>query len=61
MKALDILCFTGNDHSKRGHGLKSFPIKLLMNCYKVFPITEFIETMFKNRFAENSTNDTKKI
>lgn len=61
MKALDILCFTGNDHSKRGDGLKSFPIKLLMNCYKVFPITEFIETMFKNRFAENSTNDTKKI
>jgi hypothetical protein len=61
MKALDILSFTGNDHSKRGHGLKSFPTKLLMNCHKVFPITEYIESMFKTRFAENTTKTVKKI
>jgi hypothetical protein len=50
-KALDILCFTGNEHMKRGDGLKSFPIKLLMNCNNTFEITPFIENMFKTRFS----------
>ena len=51
-KALDILCFKGNEHMKRGHGLKAFPIKLLMNCSKTFEITPFIENMFKIRFSK---------
>jgi hypothetical protein len=59
LKALDILCFTGNEHSKRGHGLKSFPIKLLMNCKNVFDITDYIENMFKTRFVENAVKKYK--
>jgi hypothetical protein len=51
-KALDILCFTGNEHMKRGHGLKAFPTKLLMNCNTTFEITPFIENMFKTRFSK---------
>jgi len=51
-KALDILCFTGNEHMKRGHGLKAFPMKLLMNCSNTFEITTFIENMFKTRFSK---------
>jgi hypothetical protein len=50
-KALDILCFTGNEHMKRGHGLKAFPTKLLMNCSTVLEVTPFIENMFKTRFS----------
>ena len=52
LKALDILCFTGNEHMKRGHGLKAFPVKLLMNCSTTLDITTFIETMFKTRFSQ---------
>lgn len=51
-KALDILCFKGNQHMKRGHGLKAFPTKLLMNCSKTFEITPFIENMFKTRYSK---------
>jgi len=51
-KALDILCFTGNDHMKRGHGLKSFPTKLLMNCSTVINMNHYIEDMFKRRFSK---------
>jgi hypothetical protein len=53
LKALDILCFKGNHHMKRGHGLKAFPIKLLMNCSTTLEITPFIENMFKTRFSHN--------
>jgi hypothetical protein len=49
-KALDILCFKGNEHMKRGHGLKSFPAKLLMNCSSIIDLPKFIEQMFKTRF-----------
>jgi hypothetical protein len=50
-KALDQLCFYGNDHMKRGNGLKSFPTKLLINCQKVLDILEFLENMFIRRFS----------
>lgn len=49
-KALDLLCFKGNHHMKRGQGLRSFPIKILMNCSKTLEITEFLEEMFKTRY-----------
>ena len=49
-KALDQLCFYGNDHMKRGNGLKSFPVKLLVNCKNVMDIPEFLENMFTIRF-----------
>lgn len=50
--ALDTLCFKGNEHMKRGHGLKAFPTKLLMNCRNTIDIIHFIETMFKTRFSK---------
>ena len=53
-KALDILCFTGNDHMKRNHGIKQFPAKLLYNCRNVLDIPSFIENMFKNRFSKKN-------
>lgn len=56
VKALDQLCFYGNDHMKRGQGLKAFPIKLLINCKPVLDITIFLENMFKTRF--NPLNET---
>jgi len=51
-KALDILCFTGNQHMKRGHGIKRFPSRLLYNCKDFLNIPEFIENMFKIRFSK---------
>jgi hypothetical protein len=51
-KALDILCFTGNEHMKRGQGIKQFPTKLLYNCRYVLNIPEFVENMFKVRFSK---------
>jgi len=53
MKIFDNLCFTGNQHLKRGQGLKSFPVEML---YKVklgtgFDLVNFIYEMFKRRKA----------
>jgi hypothetical protein len=53
-KALDILCFTGNEHMKRGDGIKQFPTKLLYNCRDVLDIPSFIENMFKIRFSKKN-------
>ena len=50
-KALDQLCFYGNDHMKRGNGLKAFPTKLLVNCQPVLDILAFLENMFVRRFS----------
>lgn len=52
VKALDQLCFYGNEHMKRGQGLKAFPVKMLINCKDVIDLTEFIEKMFTKRFPE---------
>lgn len=54
MKALDILCFKGNTHMKRGHGLKLFPIEMLYKCLKVIDLIEFINNMFKTRLKEKT-------
>ena len=48
--ALDILCFTGNDHMKRGNGIKSFPAKMLIRTHSIIDIPRFIEHMFIERF-----------
>jgi hypothetical protein len=52
-KALDQLCFYGNEHMKRGYGLKAFPVKLLLNCKTVLDIPLFLENMFMSRFNKN--------
>lgn len=53
MKALDILCFTGNKHMKRGQGLKMFPLEILFRCSTVIDLVNFISDMFKNNINEN--------
>lgn len=52
MCAFDILCFTGNSHQKRGHGLKVFPLEMLFRCINVIDLVEFITKMFKNRMQK---------
>ena len=54
VKALDQLCFYGNEHMKRGQGLKSFPVKMLINCKSVIDLTAFLESMFNKRFPDNN-------
>jgi hypothetical protein len=52
MKVFDILCFTGNSHLKRGHGLKAFPKEMLYKMSKRMDLVEFIANMFKSRRRE---------
>ena len=54
-KALDQLCFYGNDHMKRGNGIKAFPTKILVNCRHVLDILEFLDNMFVRRFSNVSS------
>jgi hypothetical protein len=51
--ALDIVCFKGNYHMKRGYGLKAFPRKMLEKAKPIIDLeTEFTQ-MFKRRFSQN--------
>ncbi len=52
MKVFDILCFKGNNHMKRGQGLKQFPTRLLFNASKKLDLVDFIRDMFKNRMKK---------
>ena len=52
MKAFDILCFKGNRHMKRGHGLKCYPIEMLYNCSKELDLVDYITNMFKTRIVK---------
>jgi hypothetical protein len=58
MKVFDILCFTGNKHMKRGHGLKSFPIDMLFRCSKIMDLVDFINEMFKKRITKNQNKNS---
>ena len=49
MRAFDILCFRGNRHQKRGHGLKTFPREMLVRCSPILDLVDFINGMFKRR------------
>lgn len=49
MKAFDILCFKGNYHMKRGHGLSAFPSILLNRINPVIDLVNFIYNMFEQR------------
>ena len=49
MCAFDILCFMGNTHQKRGHGLKLFPLEMVYRCMRVIDLVEFITDMFRRR------------
>jgi hypothetical protein len=54
MKAFDILCFTGNQHLKRGKGITSYPPHMLFKCIKIIDLVDFISKMFKTRFFEKN-------
>lgn len=49
MKVFDILCFKGNKHQKRGHGLKIFSLDMLFRCSKIMDLVDFIYQMFVRR------------
>lgn len=51
MKALDILCFRGVKHMKRGNGISLFPDEILFRCMSVVNLVEFISGMFKRRMT----------
>jgi len=55
MMIFDILCFKGNRHMKRSHGLKSFPVDMLYRCSKKLDLVKFIANMFKIRLATKNT------
>jgi hypothetical protein len=48
--ALDVVCFKGNYHMKRGYGLKSFPRKMLEKAKPVIDLEKEFTQMFKTRF-----------
>lgn len=54
LKALDILCFKGNRHMKRGQGLTAFPVDMLYRCRHIVDLVQFIKNMFAMR--EPKTN-----
>ena len=49
MRAFDILCFKGNYHMKRGHGLSAFPPVLLYRIMPVIDLVQFVYKMFEKR------------
>jgi len=51
IKALDIICFKGNYHMKRGYGLKSFPNVILEKAKPTIDLEKEITDMFKKRFS----------
>jgi len=57
MRVFDILCFTGNKHMKRGHGLKTFPTEMLYRCSKIMDLVDFINIMFKKRMSSISISN----
>jgi hypothetical protein len=55
MELLDLLCFKGNRHMKRGQGLRSFPIGILYELQEEdsIDVHELIGQMFKKRMKQN--------
>ena len=49
IRALDILCFRGSSHIKRGQGMLTFPLRIQYRCLKIINLTEFFAEMFRGR------------
>jgi hypothetical protein len=49
MQVFDILCFSGTNHTKRGHGMTAFPTKILYRCRKRIDLVKSVENMFETR------------
>ena len=50
----EVLCFKGSRHMKRGHGMQTFPLKILHRCKEKLDINlvEKIAEMFKKRLEK---------
>lgn len=46
MMALDMLCFRGSTHIKRGQGMITFPVRFQFRCLKIVNLTDFFVNMF---------------
>lgn len=55
MELLDLFCFKGNKHMKRGQGIRSFPVEILFELQQEdsIDIHKLISEMFKTRFKQN--------
>jgi len=53
--ALDLLCFYGNAHMKRCHGITMFPLDVVAKCKRVIDLPEYIKNMFRKRQTNVST------
>jgi hypothetical protein len=54
MQAFDILCFTGNKHMKRGHGMTAFPPNMLARCARnKMDLVDYVTNMFRIRKSGN--------
>lgn len=56
MKIFDKLCFKGKLHSKRGHGIRKFPTKILYRCLTLRNLEKELVDMFKKRKQNNPNN-----
>ena len=60
MKLLDILCFKGSGHLKRGKGLTMFPVSYLYSYFeKGVDIELEIREMFNRRFSVDSPHNPR--
>lgn len=60
MRVFDILCFRGNRHQKRGHGLQTFPFEMLYRCAPILDLVDFVNGMFKRRIFHNNGDNLEK-
>jgi len=53
MRLFDAICFRGINHSKRGHGITTLPIKLQYQSYLIgFSLTDYVCDMFRRRIQK---------
>lgn len=57
MKIFDHLCFTGQNHMKRGQGITSFSSKILYRCRNIIDLVKSLENMFKNMINPCKNNE----
>lgn len=53
MQWLDLVCFKGTHHMKRGQGMTSFPTEWLFHLSNVMNVIAFLREMFKDRMPKN--------
>ena len=56
IRAMEILCFYGKDHVKRGQGLLTFPLRKLWYARQVIDLVQFMQNMFRTRINPSENN-----